>query len=78
MILVSLQERIQLETARLYKQAGVNPLAGSYSICTLPKIPTAASLALCTLPKIPTTASLVFYLFPPSHPQSLSPLPQSL
>lgn len=22
------QERIQLETARLYKQAGVNPLAG--------------------------------------------------
>jgi YidC/Oxa1 family membrane protein insertase len=23
------QERIQLETARLYKQAGVNPLAGA-------------------------------------------------
>lgn len=28
--LVSFQERIQLETSRLYKQAGVNPLAGSY------------------------------------------------
>ena len=25
------QERIQLETARLYKQAGVNPLAGALS-----------------------------------------------
>lgn len=25
------QERIQLETARLYKQAGVNPLAGELS-----------------------------------------------
>jgi hypothetical protein len=25
---LDVQERIQLETARLYKQAGVNPLAG--------------------------------------------------
>ena len=25
-----LQERIQLETARLYKLAGINPLAGIY------------------------------------------------
>ena len=28
--LVYLQERIQLETARLYKLAGINPLAGTY------------------------------------------------
>lgn len=27
---VYLQERIQLETARLYKLAGINPLAGTY------------------------------------------------
>lgn len=26
---LSLQERIQLETARLYKLAGINPLAGT-------------------------------------------------
>jgi membrane protein insertase Oxa1/YidC/SpoIIIJ len=31
------QERIQLETARLYKQAGVNPLAGCLpTLATLP------------------------------------------
>lgn len=30
----SLQERIQLETARLYKLAGINPLAGTTSIVT--------------------------------------------
>lgn len=29
--LTSFQERIQLETSRLYRQAGVNPLAGSPS-----------------------------------------------
>lgn len=27
-LLICLQERIQLETARLYKLAGINPLAG--------------------------------------------------
>jgi YidC/Oxa1 family membrane protein insertase len=31
------QERIQLETARLYKQAGVNPLAGCFpTLATIP------------------------------------------
>ena len=33
--LISFQERIQLETSRLYKQAGVNPLAGSYRCIAL-------------------------------------------
>lgn len=32
---IHLQERIQLETARLYKVAGVNPLAGYLYICKL-------------------------------------------
>lgn len=31
-ILSFIQERIQLETSRLYKQAGVNPLAGKFSL----------------------------------------------
>jgi YidC/Oxa1 family membrane protein insertase len=34
---LDVQERIQLETARLYKQAGVNPLAGCLpTLATLP------------------------------------------
>lgn len=35
-LLTSFQERIQLETSRLYRQAGVNPLAGSLSEDHLP------------------------------------------
>lgn len=31
----SFKERIQLETSRLYKQAGVNPLAGIFLINVL-------------------------------------------
>jgi membrane protein insertase Oxa1/YidC/SpoIIIJ len=38
---LDVQERIQLETARLYKQAGVNPLAGK------PCLTQEGSLAWC-------------------------------
>lgn len=31
---VYLQEKIQLQTARLYKLAGINPLAGTYTNVT--------------------------------------------
>lgn len=44
-------ERLQLETARLYKEANVNPLAGC--LPTLATIPVFIGLYRCTLPCLP-------------------------